>query len=132
MQPVINAKAVFFQKCLNSALLPGPNFLLDIRVTLLCFGKHAYAIVDDIKQMFLQIGIAMGDRCYLRFHWIDPQGITQVCEFQCWPFGLTSSPSAACWIVCCHAESTKGKFPNAAKAILLNMMMDDVLALVPT
>jgi hypothetical protein len=82
--------------------------------------------------MFLQIGVAMADRRYLRFHWVDPNGATQVCEFMRWPFGLTSSPSAACWIVRRQAEDSSRKYPKASRAILFNMMMDDVLVSVPT
>jgi hypothetical protein len=132
MRPVMNAAAIFYGKSLNNALLSGPNLLKDVRVSLLRFSKHTIALVGDIKQMFLQIGMRREDRAFLRFHWVDPGGATKVCEFLRWPFGLTSSPSAACWIVQHHAEELKEKYPLAYGAVMNNMMMDDVLISVST
>lgn len=127
VRPVMDAKAEFMGKSLNHALLSGPNFLIDLRLILLRFRLRLHALVGDIKQMFLQIGMRKEDRAYLRFHWINDLGVTEECEFQRWPFGLTSSPSAACWVVRQHAEKLKEKFPLAHKAIMQSMMMDDVL-----
>jgi hypothetical protein len=74
LRPMMNTAAEFFGKSLNKALLSGPNLLKDVRVSLLRFSKYAIALVGDIKQIFLQIGMRKEDRPYLRFHWVDPEG----------------------------------------------------------
>lgn len=52
---------------LNDAIYQGPKLQGDLFHILKRFRKHPIALVFDIKEMYLQVGITPPDRRYMRF-----------------------------------------------------------------
>ena len=81
---------------LNDCLYSGPCLLTLLFDILVRFRLHKIAIISDIKQAFLNIGISPSDQDYLRFIWFDdvfsqnPKKI--MFRFKRIVFGLTCSP----------------------------------------
>ena len=95
IRAVFDASATTDGTCLNDCLYPGPNLLLKIFDILLRFRLNKIAIVADIKQAFLNIGIHKEDQDYLRFLWYDtecPDSKIVIFRFLRVVFGLTCSP----------------------------------------
>jgi len=90
-------RAVFDVSCdtngpsLNSYLYPGPNLLGKIFDILIRFRLNKVAILDDIKQAFLNVGIAKEHQDLLHFLWEDKNGLV-IYRFLRVVFGLNCSP----------------------------------------
>ena len=86
------------EKCqgisLNDAMKQGPKLQRDLFDVLLRFRRFPVAIVCDIAEMYLRIGISPKDRPYHRFLWrgIDQDRRPDVYEFDRVVFGMISSP----------------------------------------
>ena len=92
-------RAVFDASCsvngssLNESLYPGPNLLAKIFDILLRFRLNKIAIIADIKQAFLNVGISREHQDFLRFLWQDIKNESIVVyRFQRAVFGVNSSP----------------------------------------
>ena len=94
-------RAVFDASCkvngpsLNECLYSGPNLIAKIFDILLRFRLNKIGVLADIKQAFLNVGIAAQHRGYLRFLWYDLQAEDeQVVIYRRLRvvFGITSSP----------------------------------------
>ena len=75
----IKIRAVFDASCkvsgpsLNECLYSDPNLTVKIFDILLWFRLNKIGVLADIKQAFLNVGIATQHRDYLRFLWYDLQ-----------------------------------------------------------
>ena len=85
-------------KSLNDCLLAGPALQQNIAAVELRFRTRKVALVGDCQKMFLQIGVEVQDRDYLRFLWKDPmdtQAEPKVYRFTTLAFGTTDAPFLA-------------------------------------
>ena len=97
----LKIRAVFDASCkvngpsLNECLYSGLNLIAKIFDILLRFRLNKIGVLADIKQAFLNVGIAALHRDYLRFLWYDLQAEDEqvvIYRFLRVVFGITSSP----------------------------------------
>ena len=112
--------------CLNDYIETGPKLQNDIVDVLLRFRKHAIALVCDISEMYLQIGIHEDDRKYLRFLWKDRDDL-KTFEFNRVVFGLNTSPFLAQLVSRENARLYEKEFPRASESVYESTYMDDTL-----
>ncbi len=126
---VFDAAAKYEGKCLNDAILPGPKLQLEIVDVLLRFRRAPVAISADIAEMFLQVCLREVDRPFHRFLWRDLEASREpdVYEFLRLPFGNSSSPFCAQYVLQSHSQSIAAEYPEAAETIESSMYVDDVL-----
>ena len=81
---VFDASAKYQRKSLNDEILPGPKLQNSLFDVLMSFRRYLVAVACDIKEMYLQIRIAVQDRSYFRFLWrdLEPQRKPDVYEFE--------------------------------------------------
>lgn len=125
---VFDAAARYDGRCLNDVLLSGPDQLQSLFGVLLRFREKPYAIMADIKEMFLQIKIREEDRDSLRFLWSQkPQDRVKEYRMTSVIFGAKSSPAIAIFVKNKNAEEHADQYPEAYAAIVRNHYMDDFL-----
>ncbi|XP_060802199.1 uncharacterized protein LOC132902161 [Amyelois transitella] len=126
---VFDAAARSNGKCLNDALLSGPDLLQSLWGVLIRFRQGPIAVVADIKEMFLQILMREDDRDSLRFLWRggDRTGPMKEYRLKTVIFGAASSPSTAIFVKNKNAKDNGQGHQEAIKAIEKNHYMDDYL-----
>ena len=125
---VVDAKAKFNNKSLNDGILAGPKFGNDVLPVLNRMRAKPIAIGCDIKEMFLQIGLAEPDRKFHRFlHRKSPGDRIQEYEFLVHSFGNTGSPTVANFTIQSHAKKYQDVFPRAVETITKSTLVDDSL-----
>ena len=94
VRPVFDCSAKFGRPSLNDCLYTGPNLLCTIFDIMLRFRTNNIAIISDIKQAFLNVGVHPDHVDYLRFLWFDLDDGDDVImyRFRRVLFGSTSSP----------------------------------------
>ena len=112
---------------LNDVVHQGPKLQRDLFDVLMRFRRFPIALVCDIAEMYLRIGIAHEDKPYHRFLW---RGTNQnrrpdIYEFDRVVFGLNSSPFQAQYVVQEHAKKYQQDFPMAVETVLKSTYMDD-------
>ena len=94
---------------------------------LLRFRRQPVALVCDIAEMYLRIGIAPEDQPFHRFLWrgmgVDRQ--QDIYQFNRVVFGVNSSPFQAQFVLQHHARKNIDEFPMAAETVLRSTYMDD-------
>ena len=112
---------------LNDAINQGPKLQRDLFDVLMRFRRFPVAVVCDIAEMYLRIGISHEDQPYHRFLWrgIDQDRRPDVYEFDRVVFGMNSSPFLAQFVLQHHAKSYRTDFPLAAETIDKSTYMDD-------
>ena len=125
---VLNGAAKFLGASLNKSLLTGPDLLQNLIYVLLRFRQHPYAVSADIEGMFLQVGVLPTDQPSLRFLWRkDPTTNVVVYQYRRNIFGAKDSPTCANYALQRTAGDNAKFYPEAAKAVLENLYMDDYL-----
>ncbi|XP_048483902.1 uncharacterized protein LOC125490011 [Plutella xylostella] len=125
---VFDAAARSGGKCLNDALLTGPDLLQSLFGVLLRFREGPIAVVSDIKEMFLRIQVCEQDRDSLRFLWREKDSEKpKEYRMKSLIFGAASSPCTAIYAKNRNAADFKEKYPEAVQAIERNHYMDDYL-----
>ena len=124
---VFDASAKCQGTSLNDAINQGPKLQRDLFDVLLRFRRFPVAIVCDIAEMYLRIGISPKDQLYHRFLWrgIDQDRRPDVYEFDRVVFGMNSSPFLAQFVLQHHAKKNKPDFPLTAETIDKSTYMDD-------
>ncbi|MCG7868682.1 MAG: hypothetical protein JAY74_20210, partial [Candidatus Thiodiazotropha taylori] len=124
---VFDAAAKFEEMSLNDQIYQGPKLQRELFDVLLRLRRLPIAIVCDIEEMYLRIGIADCDKPYHRFLWreMDQSRSPDVYEFDRVVFGVNSSPFQAQFVLRHHAQEFQQKFPMAAETILQSNYMDD-------
>lgn len=94
---------------------------------LLRFRRLPVAVVCDIEEMYLRIGIAQSDKQYHSFLWrgLDQDRAPDVYEFDRVVFGVNSSPFQAQFVLQQHAKKYRREYPRAAETISKSTYMDD-------
>ena len=124
---VFDASAKCHGISLNDTIHQGPKLQKDLFDVLLRFRRFPVALVCDIAEMYLRIGISQEDQEYNRFLWRGNNNAHKpdVFEFDRVVFGVNSSPFQAQYVLRQHAKKFQGDFPMAADTILYSTYMDD-------
>ena len=114
-------------KSLNDVIHQGPKLQRDLVNVLLRFRRHPVALVCDIAEIYLRIGIHQEDQCYQRILWrsLDENQKPKVLQFNRVVFGINSSPFQAQYVSQDHAKRNQDKLPLAAETVLQSTYMDD-------
>lgn len=116
------------EKCINDFLYNGAVVQCDLFDILILFRTYKFVICADIRHMYRMI-LVCPEHCPLQnILWRKPHGILQCLQLQTVTSGLKSSSFLAtrCLVELAHTEGKK--FPKAARALLNNTYVDDVLA----
>ncbi|XP_037521402.1 uncharacterized protein LOC119398643 [Rhipicephalus sanguineus] len=121
-------------KSLNENLETGPNMTADLVGLLLNFRSYRVALVADIEQAFLQIGVRPEDRDALRFMWYrdTPRPGETLPVIDTWrmkrvPFGTTASPFLLSATLQHHLKACEVQFPSTAGRLKRSLYVDDLL-----
>ncbi|XP_054706688.1 uncharacterized protein LOC129216498 [Uloborus diversus] len=119
---------------LNDYLEKGPNTLELIPSLLVRFREKRIGIISDIKKAFLQIGINVEDRDYLRFlWWKDSESKTiQVLRHRRLVFDLTSSPFILGSVIRHHLENSCIEHKEIAEMLLKSFYVDNCVTSLDT
>lgn len=126
-------RAVFDASCsrngvsLNQCLYAGPNLLANIFEILIRFRINEIAILADIKQAFLNVGIHKEHQDYLRFLWYDLENPERliVYRFLRAVFGVTSSPFLLNATIRHHLEGYRPEDIEFVDKFLSDLYVDD-------
>ena len=123
---VFDASAKYEGKSLNDAIYQGSKLQRNLFDVLLRFRRQPVAVVCDIAEMYLRVGIATEDKPYHSFLWrgIDTNRQPDIYEFDRVVFGVNSSPFQAQLVLQHHAKKLYHDFPMAAETILNATYMD--------
>ena len=126
-QIVFDASAKENGVSLNDVIHCGPKLQSDLCEVLLRLRKNPVALVCDISEMYLQVGLEVKDRKYHSFLWrdMDQNCLPDNYEFKRLVFGVNSCPFLAQFVSQSHAENNKIKVPKAAETILKVTYIDD-------
>ena len=124
---VFDASAKCSGVSLNDVIHQGPKLQQDLFDVLLRFRRYQVAVVCDIEEMYLRIGIGSKDKPYHQFLW---RGNTQdrspdVYVFDRVVFGINSSPFLAQFVLQHHARKHQADYGRATETILKSTYMDD-------
>ena len=125
---LLNAAAKFHGTSLNKSLLTGPDLLQNLIHVLLRFRQHQFAVSTDTEGMFLQVGVPDFERPSLRFLWQEDL-TTKVVVYQYTRhiLGAKDLPTCANYALQCTARDSVSQYPEATKAVLENLNIDDYL-----
>ena len=112
---------------LNDVIHQGPKLQQDLFDVLLRFRRYKVAVVCDIAEMDLRIGIGTEDKPYHRFLWREntQDRSPDVYEFDHVVFGINSSPFLAQFVLQHHARKHQADYGSATETILKSTYMDD-------
>ena len=124
---VFGASAKYEGVSLNDIVHQGPKLQRNLFDVLMRFRRFPIALVCDIAEIYLRIGIAHEDKPYHRFLWrgTNQNRRTDIYEFDRVVFGLNSSPFQAQYVVQEHAKKYQQDFPMAVETVLKSTYMDD-------
>lgn len=113
---------------LNDAIEPGPKLQNELQDVLTRFRSKSVAVICDIQEMYLQIGIP-----YTDFLWRSkPEQSPEVFEFNRLVFGVNTSPFLAQYIARHNASKYSHEFPVASETVMKSTYMDDSMDSVST
>ena len=128
MGRVLNGAAKCHGTSLNKSLLTGPDLLQNLIYVLLRFRQHHFAVSANIEGMFLQVGVHDCDQPSLHFLWrVDPTTKVVVYQRTHHIFGAKDSPTCTNYALQRTAQENIRQYPEATKAVLGNLNMDDYL-----
>ena len=112
---------------LNDAIYQGPKLQRDLFDVLSRFRRLPVALIFDIAEMYLRIGMAPSSRQLHRFLWRDQDQSKPPEEYQfnSLVFGVNSCPYQAQFVSQKHAAENNKQYPKAAETILGSTYMDD-------
>ena len=131
---VFDASAKCNSVSLNDAIHQGPKLQRDLFDVLLRFRRFPVALICDIAEMYLRIGMAPSSRPLHRFLWrdLDQSRPPEEYQFNSLVFGVNSCPYQAQFVSQKHARENKEQYPKAAETILESTYMDDSMDSVPS
>jgi len=106
----------------------GPKLQLDLFPLLLRFRSHIVALTADITKMYRQVLIDTSHRDFQRIVWRESE-VDPICDYRLKTvtYGTASAPYLAVKCLQQLAEDEKGDFPHAAKVILSDFYVDDLM-----
>ena len=131
---VYDGSATFRGQCLNEEMHAGPKMIADLVAVLLRFCLYPVALVADVSEMFLQVGLQESDRKYHRFLWRPtPTSPTEVYEFCRVVFGIKASPYLASRTLKETTDRFGDQFEHNVKTAVENsFFVDDFLSSHPS
>lgn len=115
-------------KSLNNYLHVGKKLQTDMQSVLLSFQLHEFAIIADIRKLFLQIEIVEEHKKFLRFLFREsPNHPIKEFQFNRLVFGLSSSP----FLAQASLRLSASKEPEVLKLITESFYIDDLLKSFP-
>ncbi|XP_053406667.1 uncharacterized protein LOC123558187 [Mercenaria mercenaria] len=124
---VFDASAKYQNVCLNDVVYAGPKLQNELFDVLLRFRKKPVAIVCDIAEMYLRVGILETDRRFHRFLWNSKCDPPEQYEFNRLVFGVNASPFLAQFVAQENAKAFKEQFPRASESVMKSTYMDDTM-----
>ncbi|XP_055844957.1 uncharacterized protein LOC129911250 [Episyrphus balteatus] len=113
---------------LNNALLIGPPIQRDLIGVCLRFRQHPFVFTADVVKMFRQIWVDDSDCDYQRIVWRDsPSKEIEHFRLRTVTYGTASAPFLSVRVLKQLAEDYKSEFPNAARVLLEDVYVDDVM-----
>ena len=112
---------------MNEIIYTGPKLQKDIAEILLRFRRFPVALVCDVAQMYLRMGIAPKDQPYYRFlrRDLNQNQIPDHYELNRVVFGVNSCPFQAQFVTLTHAKKNKELSPRAAETVPESTCMYD-------
>ncbi|XP_039448155.1 uncharacterized protein LOC120427363 [Culex pipiens pallens] len=129
LRVVFNASAKAGKYSLNDVLKVGPTVQNDLFSIVLRFRRHPVAFTADVVKMYRQVRVHSSDTPYQRIFWRKkPNERLRVLELNTVTYGTASAPFLATRCLVEQVESVKGRFPAAAKIVIEDMYVDDMLS----
>ncbi|XP_058791037.1 uncharacterized protein LOC131664166 [Phymastichus coffea] len=129
VRPVLDAAEKTEGVSFNDLLDKGPDLLQPLTGVLLRFREYPFAVIGDIKDMYLRIKVREKDRAvqHLLYRGADRRREPDEYQMTCLIFGSKSSPCSALYVKNKNAEQYATVKPEAAKSLVRNCYMDDYL-----
>lgn len=129
LRVIFDASAKTGKYSLNDVLKVGPTVQNDLFSIVLRFRRHPVAFSADVVKMYRQVRVHPSDTPYQRIFWRkNPSERLRVLEMNTVTYGTSSAPFLATRCLVELAESVKGRFPAAAKIVIEDMYVDDMLS----
>ncbi|XP_055842658.1 uncharacterized protein LOC129909610 [Episyrphus balteatus] len=115
-------------KSLNSTLLVGPPIQRDLIGVCLRFRQHSFVFTADVVKMFRQIWIEDQHADYQRIVWRDsPSKEIEHYRLCTVTYGTAPAPFLSVRILKQLAEDYRSQYPKAARVLLEDVYVDDVM-----
>lgn len=115
-------------KSVNDFLLTGPNLYNNLTEILFKLREYPYIAKGDVAEMFHQIMIYEDDTHALRFIFrFSPEEKVRIFRMKVLPFGARCSPVISQYVKNKIAKDSENEYPQAAKVILKNSYVDDIV-----
>ncbi|XP_015120456.1 uncharacterized protein LOC107043449 [Diachasma alloeum] len=112
---------------LNETLMTGPTIQDDLFSLVLRFRFHKYVLTGDIEKMYRQFWVREEDRKYQQILWRDETGEIATFQLNTVTFGLSAAPFLAIRSLQQLARDYEKQYPQAARILLRDMYVDDLL-----
>ncbi|XP_058448790.1 uncharacterized protein LOC131428764 [Malaya genurostris] len=113
---------------LNDVLLVGPVIQDDLRSIILRSRTKQIMLVSDVEKMFRQINVCQEDRAFQCILWRErPTDKVDTYELGTVTYGTKSAPFLATRILHQLALDEEERYPLAARAVIYDTYMDDVI-----
>lgn len=124
-----SAKSSPSNHSLNDVLMVGPVVQSELFTVTIRSRKHRYVFKADVAKMYRQIRHHPDDMRYLRTFWrINPTDHLEILEMTTVTYGTASAPFQATRCLVQLAQDEGEKYPLAAKIIIKDTYVDDVLS----
>ncbi|XP_055923102.1 uncharacterized protein LOC129953729 [Eupeodes corollae] len=115
-------------KSLNSTLLVGPPIQRDLIGVCLRFRRHPFVFTADVVKMFRQIWIEDPHADYQRIVWRDsPSKEIEHYRLHTVTYGTAPAPFLSVRVLKQLAKDYRSEYPNAARVLLEDVYVDDVM-----
>ena len=129
---VFDASASYNGVSLNDVVHQGPKLQRNLQNVLMRFRKHSVALVGDVAEMYLRVGLTELDQPYLRFLWREsPERPVETYQFTRLVFGVNASPFLAQFVSQHNAVRFAKIYPLASETVLKSTYMDDNMDSMP-
>lgn len=126
MRLAFDASAKFGGVSLNDTIEAGPKLQRELFDVLLRFRRKSVAVVCDVQEMYLQVGIPESDRNFHSFLWrASSETEPDIYQFNRLVFGVNASPFLAQYVSQHNALQLADEFPLAAETVMKSTYMDD-------
>lgn len=113
---------------LNDVLMCGPTVQEDVFSILVRFRKHQYVLTSGVEKMFRQIQITKEDWDLQRIVWRKkPSDSLRTYRLTTVTYGTTPASFLATQCLVALADEVKDAYPDAARGILKDFYMDDLM-----
>jgi hypothetical protein len=113
----------------NQQCYTGPRLQENLTRLLIRWRKHKYVFTADVEKMYRQIKVHQGDQRFQKIVWrFDPCQPVEEYQLTTVTYGTSSAPYLAVRTLQQLAKDENKTFPNAAKIMMNDFYVDDVLS----